>query len=302
MNKSNPNKIKDPISDKIYYAICYTVLVAILIIVLYPVYFVLVASFSDPNIVNSGKLLLYPEGFTMLGYQKVFEDSRIWTGYINTIIYTVGGTIFGLLVCIPAGYALSRSDMPGKNIIMALFVFTMYFSGGLIPTYMVIQNLGLYDTRLLMCILGTVSVYNVILIRSFFASSIPKELQESADVDGCSIQRFFISIVIPLSKPIIAVIALYIAVSQWNAFFNPKIYLMNRDLYPLQIMLNEMLAQTSASVTDTITDPAALELLTKMAEVIKYAAIVVATLPILLIYPFIQKFFVKGVMIGAVKG
>lgn len=296
----NKNKIKDPLGDKIFYFCVYILLAALLVIVIYPVFFVVIASVSDPLYVNSGDLLFYPKGFTLVAYQKILEDSRIWQGYMNTIIYAVCGTIFGLAVSVPAGYALSRKDLPFRGILMGLLVFTMYFSGGLIPSYLVIQKLGLMNTRTLMIILGTVSVYNIILIRSFFSSSIPQELQESAEIDGCSNQRFFISIVLPLSKPILAVVALYIAVSQWNSFFGPMIYLSDSSKYPLQLVLREMLAATN--VGTEITDPEALDLLNKLAEVIKYGIIVVSTLPVVCIYPFIQKYFVKGVMIGALKG
>ncbi|WP_010168440.1 carbohydrate ABC transporter permease [Candidatus Epulonipiscium viviparus] len=296
----NNNKIKDSTADKIFYAIVYVILAIVLVIVIYPLYFVVVASFSDPVYVNSGEILLYPKGITFVGYQKILEDTRIWQGYLNTIIYTIGGTIFGLLVCIPAGYSLSRKDLPYRGVIMALLVFTMYFSGGLIPTYLVVHNIGLMGTRLLMIIMGTISVYNIILIRSFFGNSIPLELQESAEIDGCSNEKFFTSIALPLAKPIIAVIALYIAVAQWNAYFAPMIYLSDSSKYPLQLVLREILAQTNTGTE--ITDPEALEQLNTMAEVIKYGVIIVSSLPVICIYPLIQKYFVKGVMVGALKG
>ncbi len=298
--KSKKNQIRDSFGDRVFYFCNYIILAALLVVVLYPVFFVVIASVSDPLYVNSGDLLFYPKGFTLVGYQKILEDARIWQGYLNTIIYAVAGTVFGLVISVPAGYALSRKDLPYRGILMGILVFTMYFSGGLIPSYIIIQKLGLVDTRALMIILGTVSVYNIILIRSFFSSSIPQELQESAEIDGCSNERFFISIVLPLSKPIIAVVALYIAVSQWNSFFNPMIYLSDASKYPLQLVLRDMLAATNTGTE--ITDPVALELLNKLAEVIKYGIIVVSTLPVICIYPFIQKYFVKGVMIGALKG
>ncbi len=301
--QKNPNKIKDPVSDKIFYMSTYIILTIALILVIYPCYFVVMASVSDPTIVNSGKMLWYPEGFNILGYQRVFEDADIWQGYGNTIIYTVCGTLLGVSVCVLAGYSLSRKDMPYRNIFMGIFVFTMYFSGGLIPSYMLIQDLGLYDTRLLMILLGCTSVYNIIICRTFFASTIPQELQEAAFIDGCGNGRFFTAIVLPLSKPIIAVIALYMSVAKWNEYFNALIYISSGDKYPLQFVLREKLQAVSTVSTDSIvTDPAALEMLQTMAEVMKYATIIVATLPILLVYPFIQKYFAKGVMIGAVKG
>ncbi len=297
------NKIKDPTADKVFYVINYVVLAIALLLVLYPCYFVVIASVSDPTVVNSGKILLYPEGFNTLGYQRVFEDMDIWIGYGNTIIYTVFGTLLGVSVCILAGYALSRKDLPHRNKFMGVFVFTMYFSGGLIPFYMLVQDLNLGDTRLVLIILGATSVYNIIISRSFFASTIPQELQEAAFIDGCGNARFFGSVVLPLSKPIIAVITLYMAVGKWNEYFNALIFIRDGDKAPLQIVLRDKLLAVSTVSTDSmVTDPAALEMLQTMAEVMKYATIIVATLPILLIYPFIQKYFAQGVMIGSIKG
>ena len=299
--KKNPNAIKDSKSDKVFYVCLYILFSIILLLVIYPVYFIIVASVSDPTYVNNGHILLYPKGFTTLGYEKIFQDTKIWIGYLNTIVYTVGGTFVGLLFSIPAGYALSRKDMPYKGTVMGILVFTMYFSGGLIPSYLVVQSLGLMDSRFLMIIMGSVSVYNIILIRSFFISSLPQELCESASIDGCTTQRFFISIAVPLSKPIIAVIGLYLAVSQWNAYFTPMIYLSSTEKFPLQLVLTDILSAVSTASKPT-DDLDLILLLAKMAEVVKYGVIIVSTLPILLIYPFIQKYFVKGVMIGAIKG
>ena len=300
--EKNPNKIKDPVVDKVFYGINYGILGLLLLIVAYPCYFVLVASFSDPKVVNSGKILLFPEGFNTLGYQRVFEDMDIWIAYGNTIIYTVLGSLVGVTVCILAGYALSRRDMPFRNIIMGIFVFTMYFGGGLIPFYMLVQDLHLGNTRTLMIILGAASVYNIIISRSFFASTIPTELQEAAEIDGCGNAKFFWSIVIPLSKPIIAVIALYVAVGKWNEYFNALIFITDEDKQPLQLVLRAKLLAVSTTSTDTTIDPSAAEAMQTMAEVLKYAIIVVATVPILMVYPFIQKYFAKGVMIGSIKG
>lgn len=302
-NKKNPNKIKLPKSDIVYYVVIYTLMAIGMVLICYPLYFIVVASFSDPTYVNSGQLLFYPKGFTTVGYVQVFEEDSVWTGYYNTLIYTVCGTIFGLIVSLLAGYALSRKDLPYNGAIMAIFVFTMYFSGGLIPTYLVICDLNLINTRLLMIILNSVTVYNMILIRSFFVSSMAQEVQEAAKIDGCGNGRLFVSIVLPLSKPIIAVIALYIAVGHWNNYFNAMIYITSESKKPLQVVLRTLLNASSIASTDSsITDPVLLELLTTMSEVIKYCIIIVATVPILCMYPFIQKYFVKGVMAGAVKG
>lgn len=295
-------RIRDTTSDRVFNIVIHAILIIFLILVIYPVYFVLIASVSDPTYVNSGDFLLYPKGFTLLGYQRVFQDDRIWIGYGNTLVYTILGTALGVLANILAGYALSRSDLPGHNIVMALFVFTMYFGGGMIPFYMIVSNMNMVNTRALMVILGSVSVYNIIIVRSFFVSTIPLELQEAAFIDGCTNQRFFVSIVMPLSKAIIAVIALYTAVGYWNSYFNALIFLTDTSKFPLQLYLREILLTAKTADASNITDPAAARKLETMVEVVKYGVIVVSTLPILCVYPFIQKYFVKGVMIGAIKG
>lgn len=296
-------KIKNKsLDDIIFYAVSRIVLVALLVIMTYPVYFVIIASFTDPTYVNSGELLLYPKGFTTLGYSRVFKDKRIWLSYLNTIIYTVGGTALGLASCVMAGFALSRKDLPGRNILMAILVFTMYFGGGLIPTYMVIKGLHLTNTRFLLTIMGSISVYNLILIRSFFANTLPQELEDAAFIDGCGKGRFFFSVALPLSKAILAVIALYIAVFQWNSYFNALVYVTDRMKQPLQLYLREILlmAQNTADLMEL--DAAAAAELNRMVEVIKYGVIVVSTLPIICVYPFFQKYFTKGVMLGSIKG
>ena len=270
-----------------------------LILCAYPVYFVLIASFSNATVVNSGKLMLWPEGFHLLGYKFVFSDVRILTGYKNTLIYTVGGTILGLFVSLLAGYSLSRSDLPGRKVLMALMVFTMYFGGGLIPTYITIKNMGLVDTRALMIILGSVSVYNIILIRTFFQSNLPTELQEAAFIDGCTNTRFFFQFALPLSSAIIAVIALYLAVGYWNSYFNALIYINSNAKKPLTLFIRELLLSQE---TNDVADGELASDFKRMAQVVKYAVIVVATAPIMCMYPFLQKYFVKGVMIGSIKG
>lgn len=290
--------------DLIFSGVTKLFLVIMVAITFYPVYFVVIASFSDPIYVNNGTFLIVPKGFTLKGYIEVFKDQRIWTGYGNTILYTVCGTILGTIVTVLAGYALSRRDLPGRNILMKLLVFTMYFSGGMIPFYLVVKGLGLVDTRLSMIILGSVSIYNVIVVRSFMASNIPDELMDAARIDGCGNGRFFAQIVVPLSKAVIAVIVLYIAVSRWNSYFNAMLFLSDSDKYPLQVVLRQILLAGEAMVnnTETMTDPTAAAALRDMAMVVKYSVIVVATIPIICVYPFIQKYFVKGVMIGSVKG
>ncbi len=285
--------------DRILNVFLYVFLAIFLILCAYPVYFVLIASFSNATVVNSGKLMLWPEGFHLLGYKFVFSDVRILTGYKNTLIYTVGGTVLGLFVSLLAGYSLSRSDLPGRKVLMALMVFTMYFGGGLIPTYITIKNMGLVDTRALMIILGSVSVYNIILIRTFFQSNLPTELQEAAFIDGCTNTRFFFQFALPLSSAIIAVIALYLAVGYWNSYFNALIYINSNAKKPLTLFIRELLLSQE---TNDVADGELASDFKRMAQVVKYAVIVVATAPIMCMYPFLQKYFVKGVMIGSIKG
>ena len=302
MNKRHKMK-KMSRDDLIYEIITKMFLVVVMIVIIYPVYFVLVASFSDPIYVNSGEMLFWPKGFTLLGYQRVFKDSRIWIGYRNTIMYTVLGTILGVAATMLAAYSLSRKDLPGRKIIMFLFIFTMYFSGGMIPYYLVVKGLGLVNSRTLMILSGAVSVYNIIIARSFLEANIPEELKDAANIDGCGNARFFAQIVVPLSKAVIAVIALYLAVSYWNSYFNAMIFLTDTDKYPLQLYLRQILLTVSESASmDSSLDPQALIQLQQMGQVIKYGVIVVATFPIICVYPFIQKYFLKGVMIGSVKG
>lgn len=298
----NPNAIKEPAFDRAFYTITFILLLALLVVIIYPLWFVLMASFSDAKFVNNGTILLYPRGFTTLGYERTLQDSKIWMGYLNTIIYTVGGTVVGTFFTVLAGYALSRDDLPGAGFIMKAFVFTMYFQGGTIPFYILINNLGLMNTRFLMIIVSCITVYNIILVRSFCASSLPRDLWEAASIDGCSNIRYVFQMVFPLSKAIIAVIALYIAVGYWNSYFWPMIFLSDASKLPLQNVLREILLVANMNTADTGTDPVAAQRLQQMASVIKYSAIVVSTVPIICVYPFIQKYFVQGVMIGSLKG
>ena len=297
-------KIHETKVDRVFNVVVYVLIALLLLMFIYPLWFVLMASFSDPQYVNAGALLIYPRGFTTMGYKMVFSDDRIWTGYLNTIFYAGVGTVLATMVQVMAGYALSRKDLPGRSIFMLLFVFTMYFSGGLIPFYLVVKELNLVNTRFLMIVTGLASVYNIIIVRSFFASSMPVELYEAASIDGCTNQRYFFSIVLPLSKAIIAVIALYCLVAQWNSYFNAMIFLSDRSKYPLQLFLREILlsAQTYSDPSAVQGDAVAAAQMEIMGEVIKYGVIVVSTLPVIIVYPFLQKYFVQGVMIGSIKG
>ena len=223
--------------DLIFLTIVHFTVLVISVVILYALWFVVIASISNPNLVASGEVLFWPKGVTFEGYKYILRDKRIWTGYRNTILYTTVGTLLGLFITIPAGYALSRKDVVGRSIIMKLLLFTKFFSGGLIPTYLVVKRLHLVDTPYVLMILGSFSVFNLILCRTFFINTLPQELQEAAEIDGCSIFQYFIKIVLPLSKAIIAIMALYYAVGHWNAFFNGLIYVTNNKLYPLQVIL-----------------------------------------------------------------
>ena len=287
--------------DKIFLSVVYGIVILLSVMILYPLWFVVIASISDPDLVASGQVLFFPRGITMEGYKYIFRDTRIWTGYYNTVRYTLVGTLIALFITIPAGYALSRTDMAGRGLIMKLLIVTKYFSGGLIPTYMVAKGLHLVNTPYVLMILGSFDVFNLILCRTFFVNTMPMELQEAAEIDGCSIPQYFFRVVIPLSKAILAIMVLYYAVGHWNSFFNGLIYVTDNKLYPLQLILRDILI-TGQSVDPTTLDPDSLELMRQIARTIKYGVIIVSSLPVLILYPFVQKYFVKGVMIGSVKG
>lgn len=272
----------------------------VLALVLYPLVFVVSASFSSPSRVMDGEVLLFPKGLTLDPYARVFENQDILSGYRNSLLYVVVGTTINMFMTVLLAYPLSRKDLPFRGGIMVVVVITMFFSGGLIPTYLVVRNLGMVDTIWALVIPNAIVTYNMIVMRTYFQSTIPTELQESAWMDGCTNFRLLWSIVLPLSKPILAVILLYYSVEHWNAFFNALIYLQSRRLYPLQLILREILieSQTDEMGTDTF----GLRDRILMAESIKYSVIIVASLPMVVLYPFIQRHFVKGVMIGAIKG
>ncbi len=287
--------------DAAFDGISTLLLVLALIVVLYPLYFVVIASVSDATSISTGKVILLPKNLSLVGYRRILQDTRIWSGYRNSILYTVGATALGVTTTVMAGYSFSRGDLAGRRVLMTIYVFTMYFSGGLIPTYLVVKQLGMMGSPWVVVLLGSVSVYNIIIARSFFSGSIPPELLEAASIDGCGNGRFFASIVLPLSKSIIAVLALYYAVAQWNGYFNALVYLNRQEHYPLQLILREILV-SSQMVQADITDLDAIQEMQRIAATVKYGVIVVASVPMLLLYPFVQKYFVKGVMIGSVKG
>ncbi len=271
------------------------------IIVVYPLYFVVLASVSDPLLVSKGQVLLWPKEMSLFGFQKVFEDTRIWIGLRNTVIYTVLGTIINMAATLPAAYALSRKDMRGRKTVMMFFVFTMFFNGGLVPTYLLMQKLHLVNTIWVFILPFAVNVYNLIIARTFFENSIPTELYESAALDGCSDFKFFVSMVMPLSKAVVSVIMLYYMVAHWNDFFTGLIYIRDQKLNPLQLVLREILIANNVFAAGGT--GGSLSSYDQMyADTVKYAIIIISSLPMLIIYPFIQKYFEKGVMIGAIKG
>ncbi|MCI8542974.1 carbohydrate ABC transporter permease [Acetatifactor aquisgranensis] len=297
-------KVKRSYSDKIFDVVNIIVMLILLVIFTWPLWFVVIASFSDPNEVWMGNVLLLPKKITLIAYEELLNYSSIWTGYKNTIFYTVVGTLVNLVMTVCAAYPLSRKDFVPRNFLMILFMITMYFSGGLIPTYLVVNKLHLLNTRWAMIIPGACSIYNVIITRTYFMNSIPHELQEAATLDGANSFQYLMKVVLPLSKPIMAVIGLYYAVGHWNDFYTALIYLNSEKLLPLQSFLRDLLmrAQTTMNVNMSGMDAASIEAKMKLAQTLKYSVIIVSTVPVLCIYPFIQKYFVKGVMIGSVKG
>ncbi len=280
--------------------ILYSISVILLIIILYPIYFVVTASFSEPAAVASGNVWLWPKGFTLEGYTELLKHKEIWIGYKNTILYTAAGTAIGIFVNITAAYTLSRKDFVGRKFFMLLFVFTMFFNGGLIPTFLTVKRFGLYDNFLVMVLPFSVSAFNIIVARTFFQNSIPSSLWDQARIDGCGNVRYFVQIVVPLSKAIISVLGLWIAVGQWNSYFNALIYLKSSSLHPLQLILRNILITNNMQTA--LGSGEAAQIALRRANLMRYSVIVVSTLPIMCVYPFVQKYFNKGVMIGAVKG
>lgn len=286
-------------ADKLFDIVNYGLLGLIALCVLYPLYFIIIASFSDPVAINNGQVAFWPVGFNTTGYQKIFENVKIWRSYSNTIFYTVVGTGINIVLTMMLAYPLSRKEFFAKTPLMMFVMFTMYFQGGLIPTYLWMNDLNLYNTPWVMVLLPAINVFNLIIAINFIKNNIPEELYEAAAIDGCSHIKFFTRIVLPLSKTIIVVLVLYYGVAHWNEFMNGMIYLRDEGLYPLQLTLRNILLQNQASGlgdVDSIIEQQ------KAAELIKYGAIIVSTLPVLVIYPFLQKHFEKGVMVGSVKG
>ena len=293
------NPIRDTLGDKVFYTINAILLGIMALIVLYPLYFIIIASISDPDAVLAGKVILYPVQITFSGFQKILERTDVWRGYLNTIIYTVLTVVLALLVTVPAGWAMSRKTTPGKKFLMVFFIIPMFFGGGLIPFYNVMSSLGLVNTIWAIILPSIVSVWNLFMTKTFFESSIPDGLIEAAKIDGAGEFRTFISLVLPLSKAILAVMALYYAIGQWNSYFNAMIFLQDENLYPLQLVLKEILIASESTMGgsgETILEQY------RLANQIKYVSVIVSSVPVLALYPFVQKYFNQGVMIGSLKG
>lgn len=299
--KSIAKRKKNISSDDVFNAVLVGIVILWLIIVMYPLLYIVSCSFSSGTAVSTGKVLLWPVEPGIEGYKIVFSYKAVWKGYANTIYYTVFASLFSLILTILMAYPLSRKDYSMRQPIMTLVIITMFFGGGLIPTYILVSGLGLTNTRAAMIILGALSTGNMIVMRTFFQNSIPGDLLEAAKLDGISDFGYLMKVVIPLSKPVISVILLYCVVGKWNAYFGPLIYLRDRDLYPLQLILKEILSSTKVEATQ-ITDSQLLAQLASQVDAMKYSLVVVATVPMLVLYPFVQKFFEKGVMIGSLKG
>ncbi|MGO4542489.1 carbohydrate ABC transporter permease [Paenibacillus sp. 2TAB19] len=294
------HKIKDSAGDKVFLIIIYAILSLVLVAVLYPLIYIVSSSISSPAAVTSGKVWLWPVDISLEGFKVLFQTKQVVSGYGNSIFYTGAGTLISVALTIMIAYPLSRKTFFGRNALMMLITFTLLFSGGLIPTYMVVKEVGLIDSRWALLIPNAIWVWQVIIARSFFQSSIPDELFEASEMDGCSDLRFLRSIVVPLSMPIIAVLVLMYAVGQWNAYFDALIYLKTADKFPLQLILRSIIIQnnSAAGLNDAMKQVERQQL----AELLKYSLIVVATLPVLVIYPFVQRYFVQGMMVGSVKG
>lgn len=299
------NRLVRTRGDKWFDSINTALLILVLIISLYPLYFSMIASLSDPLATSSGRVFLYPVGFSLKAYQFVFENKVVWIGYKNSLIYMFAGTLVDLALSIPAAYALSKKELPQKKLITWIYLITMYFSGGMIPTYIVVKNLGLVNSPVIMVLLGAVSIYNVVVARTYFSSSIPESLYEAAYVDGANELKSFFKIALPLSGPIIAVIGLYYAVGHWNGFFNALIYLSKEDYFPLQLILRNILLLNQNMSMGELLDDEELQMVVerqRTAEAMKYALLFIASAPVIAGYCFAQKYFISGLMTGAVKG
>ena len=299
-HNAHRNAIRLDAADKATMAVIYLLLAVAVFVTLYPLIFVFSASVSDPYEVYSGRVWLFPRGIQWRGYSEVFTSKWVFVGYRNSLIYLVLGTAVNLFVTFTGAYALSRKDIYLRGPLTAIIVFTMWFNGGMIPTFLLVKELGLVDSFWAMIVIGAVNAYNFIICRSFIQNSIPEELQEAGRIDGCNDFALCLRIVLPLSGPIIAVLTLYYGLEHWNGYFNAMLYLNRRELQPLQIFLREILLQDQT--IDMSRDLESLQEIELLKRVMKYSLIIVASLPMLILYPFLQRFFSQGVMIGAIKG
>lgn len=290
--------------DKVFDAINVSLLVIVVLVTAFPLYFVVIASISNPAAVSVGNVVWRPVGFNVEGYEHIFRDPRIMRGYGNSLFYAAGQTVFTLLLTLPGAYALSRKDMKGRNPIMLYLVFTMYFSGGMIPLYILVRRLGMIDSALALMLPNAVVVFNVIVARTFFAQTIPDEMLESAQIDGCSDARFFLQIALPVSRAIVAIVILFSAVSSWNAFFHALLFMNTPAKYPLQMVLRQILIIGGGLSADDLSNMSPDELARRraLAELLRYGLIVVAIAPLMILYPFVQQHFVRGIMVGSIKG
>ncbi len=298
INKKRKSFSKSSMGDRVFYTVNTVILGLLALIVLYPLYFIIIASFSEADAVLTGKVVFYPVDVTFAGYQKIIERMDVWKGYLNTIIYTVLTVIMALLVTIPAGWALSRKNLPGKKFWMIYFIIPMFFGGGLIPFYNVMSRLNLINTIWAIILPAVLSVWNLFMTKTFFETSIPSGLIEAANIDGAGHFQIFFQLVLPLSKAIIAVMALYYAVGQWNSYFNAMIFLQDESLYPLQLVLKEILIASESTVGgsgETILEQY------RLANQLKYVSVIVSSIPVIMLYPFVQKYFAQGVMMGSLK-
>ena len=309
MKKENYNMKTKPVKrcreDVIFDTVIFIILTLILFVVAYPLYWVIISSFSDPTAVSAGKVLLRPIGFTLKGYAEVFKNSQVMRGFFNSIVITFVGVCVNLAVTLPTAYALSRDNFSGKKPITVFYMITLFFGGGMIPTYLVVKNMQLLNTIWALVLPGCLSVYNMIVARTFFKSNISEELYEAGEIDGCTQSRFFFQIALPLSKAIIAIMVLYYGVGHWNSYFSALLYISDQDKYPLQLVLRNILITNQTALSQTATTAAAraaLQEQQQLIDVMKYSLIIISSVPVLIMYPLVQKHFVKGVMIGSVKG
>jgi putative aldouronate transport system permease protein len=300
-NISGSYQWKTSRDDRVFYLVNNTLMFLVVAIVLYPLIFILSASFSSPAAVSAGKVVFLPVEFSLRGYKAVFEYKEVWIGYRNTTFYTLAGTALNVGMTMICAFGLSGRSLPGARIFTKIFAFTMIFSGGLIPYYLLIDGLNLINKPLVMIIPGAISVYNMIIARTFIQNNIPADIYEAAQIDGCSDFRYFAVIVMPLSKALIAVLSLFYAVGHWNAYFNALIFLSKKNLFPLQLFLRDILVLNQVDV-NALLDEEQRTALQGMQDLLKYSLIIVATVPIMCVYPFVQRYFIKGVMIGSLKG